>query len=58
MIIGLLGLLLVCLNLGGIATIVLQVGRAETMNALGSLAIVAVLNVVGFWLIRQLRNVD
>ncbi len=48
--------LLVLLNLGGLASSFLQVGRGEWLPALGSLALVALFDVVGFWLLRELRE--
>lgn len=56
MILGLVLLLLVALNLGGVASVLLQLGRAEWLNAAGSLLFVAGLNAVGFWLVRELRE--
>lgn len=53
---GLLTLLLALLNLGGLASILLHVGRGEWLPALGSLAALALLDVIGFWLLRDLRE--
>lgn len=53
---GLLITLLVLLNLGGLASVFLQFGRGEWLPGLGSLALLALLNGVGFWLLRELRE--
>ncbi|GBF04373.1 hypothetical protein DAERI_010545 [Deinococcus aerius] len=53
---GLLALLLALLNLGGLASVFLHLGRGEWRPALGSLAVVVLLDVVGFWLLRELRE--
>jgi hypothetical protein len=53
---GLLITLLVLLNLGGLASVFLQFGRGEWLPGLGSLALLVLLNGVGFWLLRELRE--
>ncbi|WP_019584764.1 hypothetical protein [Deinococcus apachensis] len=53
---GLLVALLALLNLGGLASVFLHAGRGEWLPALGSLAVVALLDVVGFRLLRELRE--
>ncbi len=53
---GLLVALLVLLNLGGLASGFLQVGRGEWWSALGSLVLVGLFDMVGFWLLRELRE--
>ncbi|GAA5514828.1 hypothetical protein Dcar01_03589 [Deinococcus carri] len=53
---GLLVTLLVLLNLGGLASILFQFGRGEWLPGLGSLVLAALLDAVGFWLLRELRE--
>ncbi|GAA5532456.1 hypothetical protein [Deinococcus aluminii] len=53
---GLLIALLALLNLGGLASSLLQLGRGEWLPGLGSLALVALFDAVGFWLLRELRG--
>lgn len=53
---GLLITLMVLLNLGGLASVLLEFGRGEWRAGLGSLALVAALNALGFWLLRELRE--
>ncbi|SEJ10357.1 hypothetical protein SAMN04488058_1048 [Deinococcus reticulitermitis] len=48
----LLILLLVSLNLGGALSLALQFGRGELGAALGSLALLTLLNGLGFWSLR------
>lgn len=56
MIPSLLTLLLVLLNLGGLASILFGFGRGEWLSALGSLGLVVALDLLGFWLLRELRE--
>lgn len=53
---GLLITLMVVLNLGGLASVFLEFGRGEWLPGLGSLALLVLLNGVGFWLLRELRE--
>ncbi|EYB69440.1 hypothetical protein DEIPH_ctg006orf0004 [Deinococcus phoenicis] len=53
---GLLVTLLVLLNLGGLASILLQFGHGDWLPGLGSLALVVLLDALGFWLLRELRE--
>ena len=53
---GLLVTLLALLNVGGLIALVLQFGRGEWLPGLGSLAMVVLLDGVGFWLLRELRE--
>lgn len=53
---GLLITLMVLLNLGGLASVFLQFGRGEWLPGLGSLVLLVLLNGVGFWLLRELRE--
>lgn len=53
---GLLVALLALLNLGGLASVWLQFGRGEWLASLGSLTMMALLDVLGFWLLRELRE--
>ncbi|MDB5046682.1 MAG: hypothetical protein JWQ08_2732 [Deinococcus sp.] len=53
---GLLLVLLVSLNLGGLFSIIMQCGRGEFWAALGSLIFVLGLNALGFWILRELRE--
>lgn len=53
---GLLVILLVLLNVGGLSALVFQFGRGEWLPGLGSLATVALLDALGFWLLRELRE--
>ncbi|MFB9992255.1 hypothetical protein ACFFLM_09805 [Deinococcus oregonensis] len=53
---GLLVVLLVSLNLGGLFSIIMQFGRGEIWAALGSLGFVLGLNALGFWILRELRE--
>ncbi|MBZ9711676.1 MULTISPECIES: hypothetical protein [Deinococcus] len=56
MIVGLLILVLLSVNLGGLASLVLQVGRGEWLAAAGTAVMLTVLNVLGFALLRDLRQ--
>lgn len=56
MVLGLVILLLVCLNLGGVASVVMQLGRGEWLGAAGSALFAVGLNIVGFRLLRELRE--
>ncbi|MFC3833305.1 MULTISPECIES: hypothetical protein [Deinococcus] len=56
MILGLLLLILISVNLGGIFSMVMQVGRGDWLAGLGSLLLLAVLDVAGFWIVRALRE--
>ncbi|WP_202630402.1 hypothetical protein [Deinococcus alpinitundrae] len=47
--------LLVLLNVGGAASVLLSLGRGD-WGGLGTLAWVLGLDVAGFWLLRQLRD--
>lgn len=51
---GLLVLVLVSLNLGGLFSVIMQFARHEWLPALGSIAFVIVLDAVGFWLLREM----
>ncbi|MBB5233029.1 hypothetical protein [Deinococcus budaensis] len=53
---GLLVTLLVLLNVGGLTALVFQFGRGEWLPGLGSLAMVALLDALGFWLLREVRE--
>lgn len=48
--------LLVSLNLGGALSLALQVGRGEGWAALGTLALLIFLDLLGFWSLRHLRG--
>lgn len=50
--------LIVLLNLGGAASIVLELGHGERWPGLSSLALLLALDVLGFWLLRRLREPD
>ncbi|WP_216317733.1 hypothetical protein [Deinococcus aestuarii] len=52
----LLTLLIVLLNLGGVASIVLELGHGERWPALNALVLLLVLDALGFWLLRRLRE--
>ena len=52
----LLVLLLVLLNLGGLVSVVFQFGRGESLPGLGSLILLIVLDLFGFWILRELRE--
>ena len=52
----LLVLLLVLLNLGGLGSIILAFGQGEATTGLGNLLMLAALDALGFWLLRQLRE--
>lgn len=52
----LLVLLLVLLNLGGLVSVLFQFGRGEWLPGLGSLAMLALLDALGFWILRELRE--
>ena len=56
MIMGLLILVLVSVNLGGIFSMVMQSGRGDWLAGIGSLLFLAVLDVAGFWILRALRE--
>lgn len=56
MITNLLILLLVLLNLGGLASILFGFGRGEWLSGLGSLGMVVALDLLGFWLLREMRE--
>lgn len=56
MLLGLVILLLVCLNLGGVASVVMGLGRGEWLGAAGSALFAVGLNIVGFRLLRDLRE--
>lgn len=56
MILGLLLLILVSVNLGGIFSMVMQVGRGDWLAGLGTLMLLAVLDIAGFWIVRALRE--
>jgi hypothetical protein len=53
---GLLVVLLISLNLGGLFSIIMQFGRGELWAALGSLVFVLALNALGFWILREMRE--
>lgn len=53
---GLLLVLLISLNLGGLFSIIMQFGRGEIWAALGSLVFVLGLNALGFWILREMRE--
>lgn len=53
---GLLILVLVSVNLGGIFSMVMQSGRGDWLAGIGSLLFLAVLDVAGFWILRALRE--
>ncbi|WP_180970101.1 hypothetical protein [Deinococcus planocerae] len=52
----LLTVLIVFLNLGGVASILLEFGHGERWPALNSLVLLVALDAVGFWLLRRLRE--
>ncbi|MBZ9749493.1 hypothetical protein K7W42_01320 [Deinococcus sp. HMF7604] len=56
MLIGLVVLVLLSVNLGGLSSAILQLGRGEWLNALGSVLMLVVLDVLGFTLLRGLRQ--
>ncbi|WP_199188254.1 hypothetical protein [Deinococcus arcticus] len=56
MMVGLLILVLLSVNLGGLASAVLQLGRGEWLAAAGSVVMLVLLNVLGFALLRDLRQ--
>jgi hypothetical protein len=53
---GLLLVMLVSLNLGGLFSIIMQFGRGELWAALGSVVFVVGLDALGFWILRELRE--
>lgn len=56
MVLGLLILLLLSLNLGGIFSAAMQFGRQDFLGGLGTLLVVGLLDAVGFWLLEELRG--
>ena len=52
----LLLVILVSVNLGGIFSAVVQIGRGDWLAGVGSLLFLALLDVVGFWIVRALRE--
>lgn len=56
MLLGLLILLLVSLNIGGLASAVMHFGHGEVFSGLGSLLGTGLLDALGFWLLRELRE--
>lgn len=56
MLLGLLILLLLFVNLGGIFSMGLQFGRLEILAGLGTLVMLVALDALGFWLLRELRE--
>ncbi|BDP41436.1 hypothetical protein DAETH_14050 [Deinococcus aetherius] len=52
----LLTVLIVFLNLGGVASILLEFGHGERGPGVSSLVILLALDAVGFWLLRRLRE--
>lgn len=47
---------LVSLNLGGLCSLILQFGRAQWLDGLGTAGFVVGLNAIGFWLLRAMRE--
>ena len=56
MVLGLLILLLLSLNLGGIFSAAMQFGHQDFLAGLGTLLMVGLLDAVGFWLLQVLRS--
>ncbi|MFC6800944.1 hypothetical protein ACFQDE_03630 [Deinococcus caeni] len=56
--IGLVVLMLVSVNLGGLMSVILQLGRGEWLTGLGSLATLVVVDALGFRVLRGLRGQD
>ncbi|UBV43829.1 hypothetical protein LAJ19_06340 [Deinococcus taeanensis] len=56
MLIGLLVLILMCVNVGGLISVALQFGRGEWPGALSSLVTLVLLDALGFRLLRGLRE--
>ncbi|SMB92977.1 hypothetical protein [Deinococcus hopiensis] len=52
----LLVLLLVLLNLGGLVSVTFQFGQGHWGPGLGSLALMILLDLLGFWILRELRE--
>lgn len=52
----LITVLVVFLNLGGVASILLDLGHGERWPALNALVLLLVLDALGFWLLRRLRE--
>ncbi|MFC4426061.1 hypothetical protein [Deinococcus navajonensis] len=46
-------LLLVCVNIGGLLSLVWKLSHGEWLAALGSLAMLLLLSAVGVWLLRE-----
>lgn len=56
MLLGLLILMLISINLGGMFALIMQAGRGEWAGALSTLLFMISLDGVGFWLLRELRD--
>ncbi|WP_185974645.1 hypothetical protein [Deinococcus detaillensis] len=52
---GLMVAMLVLLNIGGAIGVILSLGRGD-LSGLGTLATVLGLDILGFWLLRQMRE--
>ena len=58
MLIGLVVLMLLSINLGGLMSVILQLGRGELLAGLGSLVTLIVVDALGFRVLRGLRGQD
>jgi hypothetical protein len=56
--IGLVVLMLLSINLGGLMSVILQFGRGEWLAGLGSLGTLIVVDALGFRVLRGLRGQD
>ena len=56
--IGLVVLMLLSINLGGLMSVILQLGRGEWLAGLGSLVTLIVVDALGFRVLRGLRGQD
>ncbi len=53
---GLMILMLISLNLGGIFSVIMQISKGEWLGAITSLLGTLLLDAFGFWLLRDLRS--
>jgi hypothetical protein len=54
--IGLLVLMLAVLNVGGLISLILDLGAGHWGRVLSSLTLLVALNLLGFWLLRSMRE--
>ncbi|MFC4452522.1 hypothetical protein [Deinococcus sonorensis] len=53
---GLLALMLLLLNVGGLASLGLSLGHGQWGSSLSTLLMLGLLDALGFWLLRSLRE--